>query len=78
MFKDIIPFQKFVLYQLMQKLKKKKGKKEKKEMRFIDGSTHQGFGHYNFNFLFSLNSKFRKEALDDIFTRLDIGVNRDV
>lgn len=47
-------------------------------MRFIDGSTHQGFGHYNFNFLFSLNSKFCKEALDDIFTRLDIGVNCDV
>lgn len=52
--------------------------KKKKEMRFIDSSTHQGFGHYNFNFLFSLNSKFCKEALDDIFTRLDIGVNSDV
>lgn len=46
-------------------------------MRFMDGSTHQGFSHYNFNFLFSLNSKFCKETLDDIFTGLDIRVNRD-
>lgn len=40
--------------------------------------THQRFSHYNFNFLFSLNSKFSKEAFDDILARFDIWINSNV